>query len=139
VAHRHHLHPGDRVHWPGDPRDRGTVIREENHLIVVWDRRVDDCREHDLSEIDHLGILLDIHEGRVWLHERPLTLELQRKSADAAERRLKAGQRAQATLEKQRAHAAEELDRRARAECSDQVRKARIKEQQDRYKRLTIR
>lgn len=31
------LRPGDRVHYPGDPADRGTVFLDGDTLTVLWD------------------------------------------------------------------------------------------------------
>lgn len=90
MAHRHHLHPGDRVNWPNDRRDRGTVIREAGKLIIVWDRRVDGGRAHDLNEVAHDGLLSDF-DVRVELHERGTTLAIRRKMAEDATRRMKTG------------------------------------------------
>ena len=117
MSHRHHLQAGDRVNWPGDARDRGTVIEEEGKLIVVWDRRVDDSREHDLSEVAHDGRITDLsHRVVVELRERAPDLAGRRKLAADAERRLVAGRRAQAAIERQREQAAAERDRRNREE-----------------------
>ena len=108
MSHRHHLQAGDRVNWPGDARDRGTVIEEEGKLIVVWDRRVDDSREHDLSEVAHDGRITDLSHRVV--------VELRERAPDLAGRRLVAGRRAQAAIERQREQAAAERDRRNREE-----------------------
>lgn len=59
------LRPGDRVHFPGDPTDVGTVTREGDHpdFVVFWDR----CQPGDRPDVDECwpdGTLTTIESKR---------------------------------------------------------------------------
>jgi hypothetical protein len=66
------LREGDRVHWPEDPDDTGTVVGPAGALVVVWDREPDVAPEdldpdepaaRDVNEVDEDGLVTDLLEG----------------------------------------------------------------------------